>query len=57
MQAVGLDRIHVAVETDSIRSVLEIVEFTDLITTKPRETTHIYLRENLTFLDVDHPQF
>ncbi|MGJ8546078.1 MAG: LysR family transcriptional regulator [Sulfitobacter sp.] len=55
--AMGLNRIHVTVETDSIRSVLEIVEFTDLITTMPRETTQTYLRENLTFLDVDHPQF
>ena len=55
--AMGLSRVHVTVETDSIRSVLEIVEFTDLITTMPRETTQTYLRENLTFLDVDHPQF
>ena len=55
--AMGLDRVHVTVETDSIRSVLEIVEFTDLISTMPRETTQTYLRENLTFLDVDHAQF
>lgn len=55
--AMGVDRVHVTVETDSIRSVLEIVEFTDLISTMPRETTQIYLRKNLTFLSTDHAQF
>lgn len=55
--AMGLEQIHIAVETDSIRSVLELVEATDLISTMPRESTRTYLRDRLAFLDADHPQF
>lgn len=55
--AMGLEKIHIAVETDSIGSVLEIVETTDLISTMPREATKSLLRDKLTFLDADHPQF
>jgi len=57
LAAMGLEQIRVAVETDSIRSVLEIVESTDLLSTLPQATTQQYLREKLTFLDLDHPQF
>jgi DNA-binding transcriptional LysR family regulator len=57
LAAMGLQQIRIAVETDSIQSVLEIVENTDLISTLPQEATRTYLREKLTFLDVDHPQF
>lgn len=55
--AMGLERIHVSVETDSIQSVLEIVGSSDLISTMPRETTRPYLGTKLKFLDVDHVQF
>ncbi len=48
---------HIVCETDSIRSVLEIVSETDLITTMPRATTAPYLEDKLVFLDFDHPQF
>lgn len=57
MQAAGLRRIHIGCETDSIRSVLEIVATTDLITTMPKATTEPYLEDRLTFLDYDHPGF
>lgn len=55
--AMGLEKIHVAVETDSIRSVLEIVGLTDLISTMPREATRGLMGEKLTFLAADHAQF
>ncbi|MCR9137721.1 MAG: LysR family transcriptional regulator [Alphaproteobacteria bacterium] len=55
--ALGLERINITVETDSIQSVLEIVGSTDLISTMPRETTRPYLADRLTFLAFDHPQF
>ncbi|MCY6383601.1 LysR family transcriptional regulator [Hoeflea prorocentri] len=55
--ASGIKTVHIAVETDSIRSVLEIVASTDLITTMPRATTAPYLEDELVFLDFDHPQF
>ena len=57
MAASGLHRIRVAVETDSIRSALEIVAATDLVTTMPKATTRPYLEDRLVFLDFDHPQF
>ena len=55
--ASGITNIHVAVETDSIRSALEIVSNTDLITTMPRATTTPYLEKELVFLDFDSPHF
>ena len=55
--AMGLEQIHITIETDSIRSVLEIVASTDLISTMPRETTRPYLSKRLRFVDFDHPQF
>lgn len=55
--AMGLEKIDIAVETDSIRSVLEIVSSTDFISTMPRETTGPYLGNELKFLDLEHPQF
>lgn len=57
MTASGVNSMHIVCETDSIRSVLEIVAATDLITTMPRATTQPYLEDRLTFLEFDHPQF
>ncbi|MEL6599081.1 MAG: LysR family transcriptional regulator [Pseudomonadota bacterium] len=57
MTASGVKSIHIVCETDSIRSVLEIISDTDLITTMPRATTASYLEDKLVFLDFDHPQF
>ncbi len=57
MMASGVASMHIVCETDSIRSVLEIVADTDLITTLPRATTASYLEDRLVFLDFDHPQF
>ncbi len=56
MAASGVQSIHVVCETDSIRSVLEIVSDTNLITTMPRATMASYLEDRLVFLDFDHPQ-
>ncbi len=53
----GVERTRIGCETDSIRSVLEIVAETDLISTMPRVTTQPYLRDKLIFLDLDHPRF
>ena len=55
--ASGVHHLRIACETDSIRSVLEIVTRTDLITSMPRATTAPYLEDALVFLDFDHPQF
>lgn len=57
MTASGVKSMHIVCETDSIRSVLEIVGDTDLITTMPRATTASYLEDKLVFLDFDHPRF
>lgn len=57
MIASGVRTMHIVCETDSIRSVLEIIGDTDLITTMPRATTEPYLEDRLTFLSFDHPQF
>jgi DNA-binding transcriptional LysR family regulator len=57
MRASGVTSMHIVCETDSIRSVLEIVADTDLITTMPVATTTPYLEEGLLFLDFEHPQF
>lgn len=57
MTASGVKSMHIVCETDSIRSVLEIVGETDLITTMPIATTAPYLEERLVFLQFDHPQF
>ena len=57
MIASGINSMHIVCETDSIRSVLEIIAESDLITTMPRATTASYLENRLVFLDFDHPQF
>ncbi|MEL6677238.1 MAG: LysR family transcriptional regulator [Pseudomonadota bacterium] len=57
MIASGLRHMRIACETDSIRSALEIVASTDLISTMPVETTRPYLEDRLVFLDFEHPQF
>ncbi|MEJ6392967.1 LysR substrate-binding domain-containing protein [Gymnodinialimonas sp. 2305UL16-5] len=57
MRASGVTQVHIVCETDSIRSVLEIVADTDLITTMPRATTAPYLEDRLVFLSFDHTQF
>lgn len=56
MVASGVRQIQIVCETDSIRSALEIVAATDLITTMPVETTKPYLEDRLTFLPFEHPQ-
>ena len=57
MVASGVSSMQIVCETDSIRSVLEIVANTDLITTMPKATTNPYLENRLQFLNFDHPQF
>ncbi len=57
MIASGVRSVNIACETDSIRSVLEIVAETDLVTTMPRATMSPYLEDRLVFLTFDHPQF
>ena len=57
MIASGVRSMQIGCETDSIRSVLEIVSETDLITTMPKATTAPYLEDRLVFLPFDHPQF
>lgn len=57
MIASGVKSMQIVCETDSIRSVLEIVSDTDLITTMPKATTRPYLEDKLMFLCFDHPQF
>ena len=56
MVASGIRHMQIGCETDSIRSVLEIVAETDLITTMPMATTEPYLEDRLVFLSFDHPQ-
>ena len=55
--ASGITSIQTGIETDSIRTALEIISSTDLITTMPRATTSPYLEDKLQFLSFDHPQF
>ena len=55
--AMGMSKIDIAFETDSIQSVLELVASTELITTMPKETSKPYLTDDLKFLNIDHPQF
>ena len=57
MVAIGLHQIHIACTADSIRSALEIVAETNLITTMPRRATEPYLGDGLQFLSFDHPLF
>ncbi len=57
LSASGVRTIQIGCETDSIRSVLEIVAATDLITTMPMATTEPYLEDKLVFLPFDHPRF
>ncbi len=57
MIASGIHHMHIVCETDSIRSALEIVANTDLITSMPMESTRTYLEDKLAFLPFDHPQF
>lgn len=57
MIAAGVTSIQIVVETDSIRSALEIISNTDLVTTMPRATTQPYLQNELIFLDFDSPHF
>ena len=55
MRAIGVAPLNIVCEADSIRSVLEIVADTDLITPMPVTTTAPYLEERLVFLDFKHP--
>lgn len=54
--AMGLVKIDIAFETDSIQSVLEILATTELISTMPKETTRPYLLGKLKFLNITHAQ-
>ena len=56
MLASGVRQIQIICETDSIRSALEIVAATKLITTMPVATTEPYLEDQLVFLPFEHPQ-
>lgn len=53
----GIKSMQILCETDSIRSSLEIIANTDLLTTMPKATTSPYLEARLVFLDFNHPQF
>ena len=53
----GITRTSIKCETDNIRSALELVEYTDMITPMPRLSVAAYLLDKLTFLTFDHPQF
>lgn len=53
----GLESFNIGCETDSIRTALELVASTEMLTTMPRETTKPYLEDKLVFLDFDLPQF
>lgn len=55
--AMGIERLQIGFETDSIESVLEVVAATDMISTLPRLSTQPYLRDRLVFLDLDHELF
>lgn len=55
--ASGLTQTQIAFETDSIRSVLEIIAETDLLAPMPRITTAPYLEGRLQFLAFDQPLF
>ena len=57
LAASGVRSVRIGCETDSIRSVLEIVAATDLITTMPMATTAPYLEDKLVFLPFKHPRF
>lgn len=57
MIASGIHHMQIVCETDSIRSALEIVASSDLISTMPIATTAPYLEDRLVFLDFEHPQF
>ena len=52
-----MNQINIGLETDSIRTVLEVTAGTDLLTTLPIATTTLYLEEKLIFLPFDHVQF
>ncbi len=57
MIASGVRTMQIGCETDSIRSVFEIISETDLITTMPKATTAPYLENRLVFLTFNHAQF
>ena len=57
MVAAKIATVQTTIETDSIRSALEIIANTDLITSMPRATTRPYLENNLVFLNFDSPHF
>lgn len=55
--SLGLEKFQIGCETDSIRTVLELIESTEMISTMPRESAKPYLEDKLVFLDFDQPQF
>lgn len=57
MIAAGVSSIQIKCETDNIRSALELIEQSDMITPMPIRGIDPYLRDRLNFLEFDHPQF
>lgn len=57
MVAAGVSAIQIKCETDNIRSALELIEQSDMITPMPIRGIESYLRDRLTFLKFDHPLF
>jgi len=53
----GVRHMNIICETDSIRTALEILSSTDLISTMPKASTEPYLGSSLVFLNFDNPQF
>ena len=57
MIAAGVSSAQIKCETDNIRSALELVEQSDMITPMPIRGIHPYLGDRLTVLNFDHPLF
>lgn len=55
--ASGVEKIQVKCETDNIRSALELVENSEMLTPMPRQSIAPYLLGKLEFIAFDHPQF
>ena len=57
LMEMGVERLLLACETDSISSAVQIVAGTDLLAAMPRVSSGPYLGPEVTFLATDHPQF
>lgn len=56
MIARGVTSVQIGLETDAIRTILEVVANNDLFTTMPQSTTTPYVETAPVFLDFDHPR-